>query len=142
MSGIARNKLIGLDTNIFIYHFEDNSQFANYTQLIFEGLSKNKFKAVTSVISLTEVLSYPSSPKILAGIEESFRTTPNLTIWDVDQDLAVEAARIRRKYEFRLPDAVQLATALRSKAQAFVSNDKKITKFKELSIILLSDIRN
>lgn len=52
MSGIAKYKLIGLDTNIFIYHFEDNPQFSTYTQLIFEELAKGKLRAVTSVISM------------------------------------------------------------------------------------------
>ena len=142
MSGIVKYKLVGLDTNIFIYHFEDNQQFAYYTQPIFEGLSKGKFKAVTSVVSVIEALSYPSPQDILTNIEEGFKTTPNLTICDVDHHLAIEAAKIRRNYGFRLPDSVQLATALKSKAQAFISNDDRLKRFKELPIILLrKDIR-
>lgn len=142
MSGITKYKLVGLDTNIFIYHFEDNPEFVRYTQLIFGGLSKNKFQAVTSIISVIEVLSYPAPVQVLTSIEEGFKTTPNLTIYDVNHDIAIEAARIRRIYRLRLPDAVQLATALKVKAQAFVSNDERLKKFKELPIILLGkDIR-
>lgn len=140
MSGIAKYKLVGLDTNVFIYHFEDNPQFARYTQLIFDELAKNKFRAVTSIVSLIEALSYPSPSHVIKNIEEGFKTTPNLTVYDVDHYIAIEAARIRRKYRFRLPDSVQLATALHSKAQAFVTNDDNLEKFKELSVILLTKL--
>lgn len=56
---------------------------------------------------------------------------------EVDRDVAREAAAIRRKYGFRLLDAVQLATAKLNKAQIFVSNDKGLQKFKELKVIAL-----
>ena len=142
MSGIAKHKLVGLDTNIFIYHFEDNPGFAAFTQIIFVNLSQGKFQAVTSVISIIEALSYPSPPQVLENIEEGFITMPNLTMYDVTHDIAIEAARIRRIYKFRLPDSVQLATTLKSKAQAFISNDDRLKSFKELPIILLGeDIR-
>lgn len=143
MNGIAEHKLIGLDTNIFIYHFEDNPQFVSYTQLIFDELSKNRLQAVTSIVSVIEALSYPSPPEVLVNIEDGFRTMPNLTIYDLNHDLALESAKIRRKYGFRLPDSVQLATALKAKAKAFISNDGRLKKFKELTIILLGkDIRS
>lgn len=140
MSGIAKHKLVGLDTNIFIYHFEDNPQFATYAQLIFEELAKGKLRAVTSVISMIEALSYPSPSQVIKNIEEGFKTIPNLTIIDIDHNLAIEAARIRRSYGLRLPDSVQLATALKAKAQAFISNDDRLKAFKELPVILLSKI--
>lgn len=138
MSGILKHRLIGLDTNVFIYHFEDNPKFVSYTQLIFDELSKNKLQAVTSIVSVIEALSYPSPQKVLTSIEDGFKTTPNLTIYDLNHDLALEAAKIRRKYGFRLPDSVQLATAVKSKAQAFVSNDDRLKRFRELPIVLLS----
>lgn len=142
MNGIAKNNLVALDSNIFIYNLEENPEFVKFTDLIFKRLILNKIKAATSIISLTEILSYQRTSNAVKQLTEDFLSTPNLEVFDIDQQIAVEAARIRREYGFRLPDAIQLATALRSKAQAFISNDKKITKFKELSIILLSDIRN
>ena len=63
---------------------------------------------------------------------------PNLNIIDVDYKIALEAARIKREYKFRLPDSIQLATALIGKAQAFVTNDQRLKKFQELPIVMLS----
>lgn len=142
MNGIAKNNLVALDSNIFIYNLEENPEFVKFTDSIFKKLIANKLRAATSIVSLIEILSYQKTSNVVKQLTEDFLGTPNLEVFDIDQQIAVEAARIRRGYDFRLPDSIQLATALRSKAQAFISNDKKITKFKELSIILLRDIRN
>ena len=65
---------------------------------------------------------------------------PNLEFISIDHRLALEASRIRRKYGFRLPDSIYLATAIFGKADAFVTNEEKLKKFKDLKIILLKDI--
>ena len=59
---------------------------------------------------------------------------------NVDRTITVEAARIRREYGFRLPDSIQLATALFGKANALITNDERLKKFKELKVINLKDI--
>lgn len=141
MSGIGRFKRIALDSNIFIYYFENNPQFINKTSGIFEKLSKNRLQAVTSVISIIESLSYPLTVPVIDGIKQGFATAPNLTVFEVSQEIAIEAARIRREYGLRLPDSVQLATALAGKAQAFITNDDHLKSFKEVKIIPLSHLK-
>lgn len=140
MSGIGRLKTVCLDSNIFIYQFEDNPEFIEYTERIFERLAENKLNALTSIISVIEALSYPSPPDILKKIEDNFQTFPNLSIAEINHDIVLEAARIRREYKIRLPDAVQLVTAKIGKAQAFITNDDRLEKFKELKVIMLKRI--
>ena len=140
MSGIANIKFVGLDSNIFIYQFEANPEFNHITNTIFDRLSKNKLRAVTSIISLIESLSYPSPETILTQIKEGF-TIPNLTVLEVNMEIGLEAARIRREYGFRLGDAVQLATTTYSKTKVFITNDERLKKFKELKVILLSELK-
>ena len=139
MSGIANIKFTGLDSNIFIYQFEANPEFNSITNTIFDRLSKNKLKAVTSIISLIESLSFPSPDIVLTKIKEGF-TVPNLTVLEVNREIGLEAARIRREYSLRLGDAVQLATATYSKAKAFITNDTRLKKFTELEVILLNEL--
>lgn len=141
MSGIAKFKLVGLDSNVFIYLFEENPQFIKNCQLIFNLLDQGKLKAVTSIISVIEALSYPSPQSVLKEIQEGFKNISNLTILDVNQDIASEAAKIRRQYGFRLPDAIQLATARLSKAQAYITNDHRLKKFKLLRVLQLAELR-
>lgn len=141
MNGINRYKIVALDSNIFIYQFENNPKFTSHTNVVFKKLIDGSVYAVTSVISVTETLSYPLPDKIVKEIEEAFKTTPNLNIAELNHEIAYEAASLRRKYKsLRLPDAVQLATALKSKAQTFVTNDKQLKVFKELPITLLTEI--
>ena len=140
MNGIGNIKLIALDSNIFIYNLEQNPEFVKLTDKIFTKLASNKLKAVTSIITLTEILSYPKTEGVINQLKEDFKSTPNLSIFEVDEAIALEAANIRRHYRFRLPDSIQLATAKLSKAKAFISNDERLKKFKELKVILISEI--
>lgn len=142
MNGKLKNKLIGLDSNIFIYHFEDNPEFREYVQTILARLSENECKAITSVISIIETLSYPLPKNIALKIQKGFTSIPNLGIFDVNNGIAIKAAEIRRKYRFRLPDAVQLATAIQAKADLFVTNDLRLKQFKEIPILILKEIKD
>lgn len=140
MSGIANIKLVGLDSNVFIYNLEHNPQFISSTDFIFNQLLSNKLKAATSIISLIEMLSYPGTADVEEKIVEEFFSTPNLEVFEVTKEIATKAARIRRNYKFRLPDSIQLATAIHAKAKAFISNDQRLKVFKEIPVILLSKI--
>lgn len=140
MSGITNLKLIGLDSNLFIYHFEGNPEYTPFTEKILKELTLGTIKAVTSIISIIETLSYPASQKIIKDITDTFLNIPNLNICDVDWQIALEASRIRREYKFRLPDSVQLATAKLHRAKAFISNDQNLRQFKELKVILLKEV--
>lgn len=140
MNGIGNHKRVALDSNLFIYYFEDNPEFAPTIKKIFDKIINGSISAITSVISITETLSYPSPQKVTDGITETFLNFPNIIIMDIDQQIAFEAASIRRKYSFRLPDSIQLATAKLNKAQVFISNDQRLKQFKELKVILLAEI--
>lgn len=141
MNGTLKFKLVSLDSNIFIYLFEENPEFIKSCQLIFNSLDQGKLKAVTSIISVIEALSYPSTPSVLRDIQEGFKNISNLKILDVGYDVGIEAARMRREYGFRLPDAIQLATAKLTRAKAFITNDSRLKNYKGLTVILLSEIR-
>lgn len=141
MNGIKNLKKIGLDSNVFIYNLEQNPHYIDFTDIIFTRLISNRLKAVTNVITLAEILSYPKTEKAEKTIIEDFVNTPNLEIIDVNHGVAVKAARIRRKYGFHLADSVQLATALASRAQAFITNDQRLKKFGQLPVISLSSLK-
>lgn len=137
MSGIGNLKLFALDSNIFIYNLEANSPYVQFTDKIFKRLISNKAKALVNIITLTEILSYSKTGNVVDQIIEDFMNTPNLTVVDVGREVAIEAARIRREYGFKLPDAIQLATAKLNKAQAFITNDQRLKQFKEVKVIML-----
>lgn len=145
MSGIrqfGKFKTVGLDTNIFIYFFEQNPEFSSRAKIIFDALSSGKQSAVTSIISLIEILSPDFlSKEAVSETEAKFFDIPNLKILELDQTIGLKAAEIRREYGFRLSDAVQLATALSVKAKVFITNDQRLKSFKKLKVISLQDLK-
>lgn len=130
---------VGLDTNIFIYYFNQHPTFGEKAKQIFLALTANELEAVTSIITLAELLSLKVSPAKTALLYKKFTVLPQLSFLPVDESIAVEAAKIRRRYGFRLPDAIQLATAIVSGQEAFISNDKRLQKVKDIPVILLDD---
>ena len=56
---LRRHCRIALDTNIFIYQLESNPKYLAYTDLIFSWLERSESKAITSTITMTELLVLP-----------------------------------------------------------------------------------
>lgn len=137
---MIKAKRIGLDTNIFIYYFQEHPQFGVVTKNLFDNFASHKTKAITSILTLTELLSIHASEKDVNNLQALFLETPELTIYDINQNIGVTAARIRRNYGFRLPDAIQLATCLYAKVNTFITNDQKLQSFKEITVTLLSQL--
>ena len=137
---VSKFHKVGIDTNIFTYYLDRNSHFYAKTEELFTQIARKNLLIITSVITLTELLSFKASQLQLNKLEQEFLLTPNLEVIDVGLEVAKEAARIRREYGFRLPDSVQLATALDAKAQTFITNDKRLKLFKRLPVTLLTEI--
>jgi len=76
----------------------------------------------------------------LERLEKEITLIANLQLTEVDNEIAKEAARIKRMYDFALVDSIQLATALENDAEIFITNDKKLQFFKELSVVLLTSL--
>lgn len=141
MNQKRKYKIFALDTNTFIYYFENDVKFGQQAKSIFENLSCSRLKAVTSITSLAELLSSPKlTDEAVRETKKLFLSVPNLEIYGLDENIAIKSAEIRREYGFRLLDAIQLATALFSKAEAFITNDYRLKSFKKLKIISLSDL--
>lgn len=138
---LSRFQPLALDTNIFAYYMDRCSSFYAQAEDLLRFIDGNKLKIVTSIITLTELLSLRAAEPMLERLENEFYSTPNLSIIEVNRVIAREAASIRREYGFKLPDAVQLATALSAKAKAFITNDQRLKSFKKLKVFSLKEIR-
>jgi predicted nucleic acid-binding protein len=137
MNGMRKVKITGLDTNIFIYYFQQHPQFGASAKNIFESLVEDNAKAVTSIITLIELLALKIPETEVDKFKSLYLETPNLKTIDINQTIGIEAARIRRVYGYRLPDAIQLATCLYAKADKFITNDLKLKNFPEIKIDLI-----
>lgn len=135
-------KIIGLDTAPLIYFIEEDSYF-DLVSLFFETLSEGNLRAVTSTITLLEVLVQPyrcGDKDLAEKYREILLYSDNLLTFPVSNEIADKAAELRAKYKIRTPDAIQVATALHGEASIYLTNDKNLKKIQEIDIITLFDI--
>jgi len=138
-----KGKIIGLDTMVFIYHFERNQLYSPLTFSIFENLEKGNFKGITSTLTLLEILVKPKKENNLLLTERYkllFETFPNLQVKPLNENVADIASTLRANYNINTPDAIQVATSLEAKADIFITNDKTLKKISEIKVLLLSEM--
>lgn len=134
---------IALDTNIFIYHFEDNKKFLDTTSKIFSQIEGGKYQAVSSVISLIEILTLPKRKNnylLVRDYKEILLNFPNLNFMDVNLDVAEWSSSLRAKYKITTPDAIQVATAILENADFLLTADKNLRKIKDINVKLLQEL--
>jgi predicted nucleic acid-binding protein len=135
-------ELVGLDTMCFIYHFEANPKYIPFTNTLFEMIENEALKAITSTLTLAEILVKPIKQGNLVARDDYKYTLinfPNLILCEISADIAEEAAHLKARYGIRLPDALQLATSIYQRAQAFITNDQSLKKVRETEVLIIDD---
>jgi predicted nucleic acid-binding protein len=127
--GIKDASTILIDTNCFIYYFEDNEIYADKLEEMFTKIQNGEIKAYMSVLSLLELLVKPKKDGNIF-LENRYKLTlmnyPNLKIIDVSVGIADVAATLRAEHNIKTPDAIILATALHFNVDSFVTNDTRL----------------
>jgi predicted nucleic acid-binding protein len=140
---LVNHNIVGLDTSIFIYHFEAHPRYLPLTQKLLTGVQAGQWTAITSIITVMELTVHPwqmGRSSVAREYEALLIHFPNLTLVDVNRDVARRAAQLRAHYNVRPADALQVATALLEGATTFVTNDRKLTRLsQEIEIIVLDD---
>ncbi|MDD3641136.1 MAG: PIN domain-containing protein [Atribacterota bacterium] len=138
-----KNKIVGLDTMVFIYHFENNQKYSSLTFSILDSLEKGRFNAIISSLTLLEILVKPKRENnqfINERYKLILQNFPNLEIKPMDIDIAEIAATIRGQYNINTPDAIQVATAIHSEADIFITNDFQLERIPGIEILLLDNM--
>ena len=138
-----KGKVVGLDTMVFIYHFEENQAYSPLTFSIFESLEEGNFNGITSILTLLEILVKPKKENNLLLTERYkllFETFPNLQVKTLNENIADIASSLRANYNINTPDAIQIATSLEAKADIFITNDVTLKKISEIKVLLLSEM--
>ena len=142
-SFLRRNRRVALDTNVFIYHLEANSKYLALTELLFSTLERTGLEAVTSTITMTELLI----PAYRLGDEQKvdelysmLSRFPHLEWVPPGLEIADIAARLRARHRLKTPDALQAATAVHAAAAGFITNDSVFTRMTPFETLLLDRI--
>jgi len=93
------------------------------------------------MLTLTEVLVHPllrRDRELVGRYRRILLNASHMTTLPVSEVIAEEAARLRANYSLRTPDAIQLATAIRSGASSFLTNDSKLPSLPCLNLLTLN----
>lgn len=133
-----------IDTAPIIYYIEEHPKYLPLVDQIFPRLSggSNSIYAFSSILTLTEVLSHPlrqNNQDLAKHYRDFLLHSRNFVLFPVEEIIAERAAEIRAQYQCRAPDAIQLATGLEHNATLFITNDKRLKNFPDLTILVLDD---
>jgi predicted nucleic acid-binding protein len=137
---LQRHRRVALDTCVFIYQLEGNVRYASFTDTVFTWLERPEHRAVTSTITMTELLVQPYRESDQRRVDEFYAllsTIPNLEWIAAGLEIADIAARIRGAHRLRTPDALQAATAVHRQATGLVTNDPIFDRVKEFETLVL-----
>ncbi len=120
--------IVYVDTNPFIYFIDGEETVANRLRPFFELLLENPGVAVTSELTLAEVLA--------KALPDTRRSYLNLIVWSnliqlkpiITRDILIDTADYRRLSgrKVKLPDAIHVVTAIQSRCALFFSADARL----------------
>ena len=135
-------KRIFLDISPLIYFLDENSAFKpNMDKIFYEILNKGS-KLITSAITVEEFLVYPYRKEDFSAIQDfhNFIDDKRISVLKIDVNIAVEAAKIRAEYRhLKAMDALQLAAAICSDCDLFLTNDKQLKRFEKISCVTVEE---
>lgn len=134
-NALPAGALVLVDTPPIIYVLEAHVRLAKRFAPLFERHAKGEIALVVTTVTIAEVLTGP-----LAAGEEALakRYRSALESWgvvDFNIDIAEQAVRLRAAYCLKLPDAIQLASALAINAEALVTHDRDFDRVRGLRIL-------
>jgi predicted nucleic acid-binding protein len=139
---LEKHKIIALDTAPLIYYIEEVAPYADLLVPVYMLLENDTLRAVTSTVTVSEILTKPFADKNFALADEikfTLRSFASLSVISIDEKVAEAAALIRARYTIRLPDALQIAAAIQGEATLFLTNDKRAKKIDTIEVLVLSD---
>jgi predicted nucleic acid-binding protein len=140
---IFQGKRIYLDTNIWIYLLEGYPEFMPLLMPLFKEIDNGSLQAVTSELTVTEVLVKPCIDQnidLQIMYQRALQSSDVLQVVPVTRQVLIDAARLRAEVNVKLPDAIHLATALLTTCEIFLSNDKRIKSVDKLDVVYLADL--
>lgn len=134
--------LVALDSNIFIRALDDAGTLGDKSRALLDDLKQNQQNICISVMVLEEFFVKVYKQKRVKDFESifDFITLSGLAkLVDINQDIALLAAKIRAQKGIKAPDALHLASALVAGAKLFITTDKRIPqKVEDLKVTVLN----
>lgn len=132
-----------IDANVFIYAVEGFKKYAKLCPEILQSIEDMKIQAVTSELTLAEVLVKPlqqEKPDVVAIYEDLIQSQFRLDVVPISRDILVTAAKHRAITSCRLPDAIHIATAIVKNSAILLTADKSMKAPGPLRVVTLDEL--
>ena len=109
--------------------------------LVDEAFSESEF--YTSTITDTEFLVKPYRAGDIQAISAywEFLSSRDVLKCFITEDVAVNATKIRAKYKgIKTADSLQIASAICSECDIFLTNDKQLRQVEEIRVLLVDEL--
>jgi uncharacterized protein len=118
------------DSNLFIYLHEDHPEFGPLVRRAYEALIARNDTLCTSVFTVGEVLTLPLRMKdeaAITAIRDSM-LSGEVELLPFTLPMAQRYGQIRAVNSIKAADALHLATAIETRVNLFVTNDRKLQR--------------
>jgi predicted nucleic acid-binding protein len=142
LDALADVTRLGLDTAPLIYLVEAHPIYGAMMLDVMKSVEQSSLFCVTSTLTLLELLTKPIQQGDLAlqrEYSDLLVEAEGLELVDVTPVIAKEAARLRAQHRLKTPDALQIASAIVSDCQAFLTNDHIFRRVNEITVLILDD---
>ena len=132
-----------LDTAPLIYYLERSVNFFPIVDCFFQGLKSSNIPAVVSPITLAECLVMPfklNDIQMQQNYINFLTNTREIEMVSINTEIARTAAELRATYRLKLPDALQVAVAISSGCDGFLTNDSDLKRVRELQILVVEEL--
>jgi predicted nucleic acid-binding protein len=131
------------ETAPLIYYVEENPTYVAQMDAIFEALEDRPIEAVSSVITLTEVLTYPiqlGNTRLVQEYRDILLNSREFLLLPITSRINESVADLRARYNLRTPDALHVAASIDARCDAFLTNDASIKRVTEIAVLVLAEL--
>lgn len=131
-----------IDTAPIIYLVEQNPEYFEQVSLFLADSIRGNVTLTTSVLTTAEVEIRPrklGKKDLTSKFEKTIKSL--FEVYPITWEIAQISATLRAKYSsLRAIDSLQIACAIQTKCEDFITNDKRLRVIKEISITLIKDL--
>lgn len=137
-----RGLRVCIDTAPIIYFIEKNQRYLNIVRPVFAEIDAGRIEAITSTITLLEVLVQPikaNNRSLAEQYREVLLYSEGLTTFEILHEVSEMSSELRAKYSIKTPDAIQVAVSILYGANKFITNDPALKKVSDIDVLVLDD---
>jgi len=134
-AALPNGALLLVDSAPIIYVLEGHPRLARRYQPLFERHANGDIAFAVTTITIAEVLTGPLNAGDEVLLKRYRAVLESWQVVELSADIAESAARLRASLKLRLPDAVQVASAITINADALVTHDRDFSRVTALRII-------